>query len=109
MIEIKHGFTSLVADDPEAAAAGEVLPSHWNAGHSLNVPAGSLVGNSAATPSAAEAVSIGSGLSLIAGVLRLLGIPVFFSTTVPDHPGPFLWVQDLGGGDYTIFLETGAP
>lgn len=32
---VTHGFVSGVADDPGAASAGEVLPSHWNANHSL--------------------------------------------------------------------------
>lgn len=30
-IAINNAFVSLIADDPTAAAAGEVLPSHWNA------------------------------------------------------------------------------
>lgn len=32
---VTHPFHSSVADDPGAAAAGEVLPSHWNANHTL--------------------------------------------------------------------------
>jgi hypothetical protein len=32
-LTVTHAFTSAIADDPVAAAAGEVLPSHWNAGH----------------------------------------------------------------------------
>lgn len=28
---IKHAFTCAIADDPAAAAAGDILPSHWNA------------------------------------------------------------------------------
>ena len=30
-LTVTHTFTSLIADDPVAAAAGEILPSHWNA------------------------------------------------------------------------------
>ncbi len=33
---IKHGFTSAIADDPATAAAGGVLPSHWNASHVID-------------------------------------------------------------------------
>lgn len=33
---IKHTFVSGIGDDPNAAAAGEVLPSHWNADHDLS-------------------------------------------------------------------------
>lgn len=32
-LTISHAFTSGIADDPEAASAGQVLPSHWNANH----------------------------------------------------------------------------
>jgi hypothetical protein len=32
---ITHAFVSGIADDPAAVAAGEVLPSHWNAAHIL--------------------------------------------------------------------------
>lgn len=32
---VKHAFVSGVADDPSSAAAGEVLPSHWDASHAL--------------------------------------------------------------------------
>src|SRR5258708_37669136 len=34
-ISVKHSFISAIADDPAAAAAGEVLPSHWNAAHAI--------------------------------------------------------------------------
>lgn len=30
-LTVTHAFTSLIADDPVAQAAGEILPSHWNA------------------------------------------------------------------------------
>jgi hypothetical protein len=33
---VTHAFVSGIADDPAAAAAGEVLPSHWNAAHILS-------------------------------------------------------------------------
>jgi hypothetical protein len=32
-VTVTHAFTSGIADDPAASAAGEVLPSHWNAAH----------------------------------------------------------------------------
>lgn len=34
---VTHTFVSAIADDPTAAAAGQVLPSHWNASHTVNV------------------------------------------------------------------------
>lgn len=35
-LTVTHGFVSNIADDPKAAAAGEVLPSHWNANHTVS-------------------------------------------------------------------------
>ncbi len=35
MGNITHTFVSAIADDPGASAAGEVLPSHWNAAHTI--------------------------------------------------------------------------
>lgn len=34
-LTITHAFVSGIADDPVAAAAGEVVPSNWNADHAL--------------------------------------------------------------------------
>lgn len=34
---ITHTFVSGIADDATAAAAGEVLPSHWNAAHTISL------------------------------------------------------------------------
>lgn len=34
-ITVTHAFTTAIADDPVAQAAGQVLPSHWNADHDI--------------------------------------------------------------------------
>jgi hypothetical protein len=34
-LTVTHGFVSANADDPTDAAAGDVLPSHWNANHTI--------------------------------------------------------------------------
>lgn len=34
-LSVTHTFVSAVPDDPVSAAAGEVLPSHWNAAHTV--------------------------------------------------------------------------
>lgn len=33
---INHPFVSAIADDPTAVAAGKVVPSNWNAGHTIS-------------------------------------------------------------------------
>jgi len=35
-ITVTHPFVSTISDDPAAAAAGQVVPSNWNATHSLS-------------------------------------------------------------------------
>lgn len=47
---VTHKFTSAIADDPAAAAAGQVLPSHWNDDHDVTVEVGDI--DAAGTPSA---------------------------------------------------------
>lgn len=34
---VSHTFVSAIPDDPTSAAAGEVLPSHWNAAHTAAI------------------------------------------------------------------------
>jgi len=34
---VTHAFTSPIADDATAAAKGEILPSHWNAAHTVTL------------------------------------------------------------------------
>ena len=43
-LTITHPFVSAIADDPVAAAAGQVVPSNWNATHSISgtVPVANL-------------------------------------------------------------------
>lgn len=42
---VTHTFVSAIADDPTAQAAGQILPSHWNASHTVNVNLASEVSN----------------------------------------------------------------
>jgi len=36
-LTVTHALISAIADDPVAAAAGEVVPSDWNADHTISV------------------------------------------------------------------------
>lgn len=47
---VTHTFVSAIVDDPAAAAAGQVLPSHWNAIHTISVDMAEI--NATGTPSA---------------------------------------------------------
>ena len=58
MITIKHPFISGIADEPQAAAEGQVLPSHWNQNHALLVNAKSLVGNSTQANGTSEEIAV---------------------------------------------------
>lgn len=57
-----HAFTSAIADDAAAQAAGEVLPSHWNAEHALTCATGKLLGRTTAGTGAVEEVTPGTGV-----------------------------------------------
>lgn len=66
-LTINHGFECAVPDDPAAVTAGQVLPSHWNADHTVS-GAGSVtvevdfgaVGNEATATVAATWVTASS-------------------------------------------------
>jgi hypothetical protein len=49
-MQVKHQFVSGIPDDPNAAAAGEVLPSHWNADHQVTLTGADISGALGYTP-----------------------------------------------------------
>lgn len=51
---VTHTFVSAIADDPSAAAAGHVLPSHWNDGHAVSVALDDLTDVSVTSPAAGQ-------------------------------------------------------
>lgn len=71
-LSVTHSFTSAIADDPTAAAAGEVLPSHWNAAHTLT-------GQVDLTTQVTGTLPVGNGgtgiTALGTGVATFLGAP----------------------------------
>ena len=73
-IIINHAFTSLVADDAAASAAGQVLPSHWNATHGLTMSGPALAGRITAGSGAAIEIPLGANLAFVAGALAVSGV-----------------------------------
>jgi hypothetical protein len=51
---VSHTFVSAIADDSSAAAAGMVLPSHWNATHTVSVALDDLSDVSAVSPTTGQ-------------------------------------------------------
>lgn len=70
-ISLTHTKVSALPDDPVDAAAGDVLPSDWNAGHVLTQATGKLLGRSTAGTGAVEEISPSSPLALAAGSLSI--------------------------------------
>lgn len=65
-VSLKHTFQSAKSDGVDSTL---VQPSNWNAEHTLSLTTNKLLGRSTAGTGAAEEISIGTGLSLSAGVL----------------------------------------
>lgn len=57
-VSLKHNFTSGKADDPAATSDGQVLPSHWNAEHTIAAGANSVLARAAATDGAVSDVAL---------------------------------------------------
>jgi hypothetical protein len=73
---VTHTFVSAIADDPVAQAAGEVLPSHWNADHTdpaisdvtdLQAELDALAADIAAIDAPTNPSTIGVGTYLVSG------------------------------------------
>lgn len=72
-VSVLHQKVSAIADDPASVAAGEVVPSDWNASHNITMDSGFLLGRSTAGAGSAEEITVGSGLSLSGGTLSASG------------------------------------
>lgn len=104
-MQVKHQFNVEVPDDPAAAAAGQVLPSHWNQDHTFLVEPVSLVGNDGGVTAPARAIPVGSGLRFSAGALALVGVPAFFQANEPQFDGQYIWFSPVGSAGATVVLK----
>ena len=95
---ITHPFVSAIADDAAAAAAGEVVPSNWNAAHTLADFTGASkllgAGSAAATP---EEISLGAGLTMTGNVLSAAS-----STTLDGILAAAADQAGISNGDWNI-------
>lgn len=73
-LAITHTKVSGIADDPAADAAGEVLPSHWNADHTLTGTASIAQGGTGATDAATARSNLGAGTVTSVSVTTANGV-----------------------------------
>lgn len=85
-VSVLHQKVSAIADDPASVAAGEVVPSDWNASHNITMDSGFLLGRSTAGAGSAEEITVGSGLSLSGGTLSSAGVSSFSAGTTGFTP-----------------------
>ena len=64
-ISLKHEKVSTIADDAAASAAGKVLPSHWNAEHTLTQATARILGRLTAATGATEELTAAQVFGLI--------------------------------------------
>lgn len=64
---ITHTFSSVIADDPEAASAGAVLPSHWNAPHDIDLAVSDIAGLQAELDAKQVQLLSGTNLKTVGG------------------------------------------
>lgn len=81
-LSLKHVFASGKADGVDASL---VQPSGWNQEHALSMATGFILGRTTAGAGAVQEISVGSGLSLAAGVLSANPSSAFSTLTVSGH------------------------
>lgn len=115
MATVTHAKNVAIADDPKAAAAGEVLPSDWNADHVLTgfrtmlvantnyyVSAGGSDANGGTNSSSDAWATIQHALNFIAQNIDIFG----FTITINVGAGTFLGAnvpEFTGGGIIQVF------
>jgi len=114
---VTHPFVSAIADDPAAVAAGEVVPSNWNANHTLAYNISTSTTGSSVTMDASEdirevnrahAFTVNLPTSPIAGkpyrVVDTSGAAATYNITI----SPASYVIGSNNGAWTGYYSTSA-
>ncbi len=101
-LTITHSFTSAIADDSSAATAGQVVPSNWNASHTIT---GQLAASDLSNGTTGTGAVVLATLPVIAGATVTAGLNVSYANpqiTVQDNGTSFAF-EDIKGGGMTGF------
>lgn len=96
-LTITHPFVSAIADDPVAAAAGQVVPSNWNAAHSISgiLPVANLPLATSSTPGIVQPDN--STITISSGTLSAVPAGITIGTTAITGGASTEVLYNLGG------------
>lgn len=106
-LSFTHTFVCGIADDATAQAAGEILPSHWNAALSTSMATAKVLGRATAGTGAIEELgTTGTGDVVLAVAPTITGHPTIEGVTATGATGTGKFVFDTSPTLITPLLGT---
>lgn len=108
-VNVTHAFVSAIADDPATAAAGGIVPSEWNANHTLAYPYAAKTANYQilATDCIIEVTANSPTLTMPDATLVIVGSPFILKNTGSGAPSVATTSAQTIDGASTLSLANG--